>query len=235
MGMERIEVQTLSDRAYVKLERAIIAGELAPGVALSEAELAEQLGISRGPLREAINRLEGRRLVQRVPHVGVRVVSLSDADTLEIFQMRAVLEGLACRLASQQMDQSALDRLEACAGFRPSQLPHGPLPIRTGKDFHVRVAIGSGNSRLIEYLCTDMYPLLRLYRARSSVTPARADAPAEHLEIVAAMRRRDSDAAEQLMRAHIERAQQSLSLDSESSSAAVPTESATGHRIVAAI
>jgi DNA-binding GntR family transcriptional regulator len=212
--MERIEVRTLADRAYAKLERAIIAGDLAPGVALSEAELAEQLGISRGPLREAINRLEGRRLVQRVPHVGVRVVSLTSSDTVEIFQMRAVLEGLACRLAAHRMDAAALDRLEACAGFRANQLPDG-MPIRSEADFHVRIALGSGNSRLIECLCTDMYPLLRLYRARSSTTPARADAPAEHLTIVEALRRRDADEAERLMRAHVERARQSLSLDTE--------------------
>jgi len=212
MGVERIEVRTLADRAYMTLEHAIIAGTLPPGAALSEAELAEQLGISRGPLREAINRLEGRRLVQRVPHVGVRVVSLTDADTMEIFQMRAVLEGLACRLAAQAMDEDALDRLEACAGFRANQLPDG-MPIRSEADFHVRIALGSGNSRLIEYLCTDMYPLLRLYRARSSTTPARADARAEHLTIVAAMRRRDADEAERLMRAHIERARRSLSPD----------------------
>ena len=74
MPVERIEVQTLADRACSRIERAILSGSLAQGMALGEAELAGQLGISRGPVREAMNRLEGRGLLQRGPHVGVRVV-----------------------------------------------------------------------------------------------------------------------------------------------------------------
>lgn len=113
--MERIDVQTLADLACDTLERAILDGRLPPGAPLGEAELAGQLGISRGPLREAINRLEGRRLVQRVAHVGVRVVCLSDWEVSEIFAMREVLEGLAARLAAEHMDGREIDALEAAA------------------------------------------------------------------------------------------------------------------------
>jgi DNA-binding GntR family transcriptional regulator len=224
--MERIDVQTLADLACDTLERAILDGSLKPGAALGEADLAGQLGISRGPLREAINRLEGRRLVQRVPHVGVRVVDLSDWEVSEIFAMREVLEGLACRLASQHMTAAELDALEACAEFRHRKVQQGAR--RASDDFHVRVAEGSRNTRLIEYLCVDMYSLLRLYRIRSGSTPMRAGSSDEHREIVATMRARDGDAAERLMRAHVARARLSLGLDAD---VTAPPQAGPGRRV----
>jgi DNA-binding GntR family transcriptional regulator len=213
VGVERIDVQTLADQACDVIERAILNGDLPPGAPLGEAELASQIGISRGPLREAINRLEGRRLLQRVPHMGVRVVCLSDDEVAEIYAMREVLEGLAARLAAAHMTSQEMDALEACAGFQHRK-PDKTGPVRPGRrdDFHVLLAEGSRNSRLIDYLCTDMYSLLQLYRIRSGSTPLRAGSAEEHREIVAALRRRDAAAAECLMRAHVVRARDSLGL-----------------------
>ena len=214
--MERIDVQTLADLACDTLERAILNGTLPPGAPLgAQAELAGQLGISRGPLREAINRLEGRRLVQRIPHVGVRVVNLSDWEVSEMFAIREVLEGLACRLASQHMTPAEFDRLEACAEFRHRKVKDGDPRARASDDFHVRVAEGSRNTRLIDLLCCEMYSLLRLYRIRSGGTPMRAGSSDEHREIAAAMRARDGDKAEGLMRAHVVRARLSLALSTD--------------------
>jgi DNA-binding GntR family transcriptional regulator len=216
VGVERIDVQTLADQACDMIERAILNGDLPPGTALGEAEFASRLGISRGPLREAINRLEGRRLLQRVPHMGVRVVCLSDDEVAEIYAMREVLEGLAARLAAQHMTAEELDGLEACAGFqhrKPEKT--GPVRSRRRDDFHVRLAEGSRNARLIEYLCIDMYSLLQLYRIRSGSTPLRAASGEEHREIVAALRLRDGASAERLMRAHVVRARESLGLRGE--------------------
>ena len=213
MGVERIDVQTLADLACDTLERAILNGTLAPGAQLGEADLAGQLGISRGPLREAINRLEGRRLVRRVPHVGVRVVSLPDREVNEILVMREVLEGLASRLAAQCMTAAELDALDAATDFRHHP-PSVDDPHRAAADdFHVRIAEGSRNSRLIDCLCRDMYPLLRLCRTRSGGTLMRAGSAGEHREIAAAIRARDGEAAERLMRAHVARARLSLALD----------------------
>lgn len=216
MGVDRIDVQTLADLACDTLDRAIMSGQLAPGAHLDEGELAGQLGISRGPLREAINRLEGRRLVRRVPHVGVRVVSLSDREVNEILSMREVLEGLACRLAAQHMTSAELEALGSCADvYHSPARTGGTLPFPSGDDFHVRIAEGSRNQRLIQYLCRDMYSLLRLYRARSGITPERASAILEHQQILAALRERDADGAERLMRAHVVRARLSLELACE--------------------
>src|SRR5690606_30250495 len=94
------EADTLSDHVFRKIQAAIVKGEIAPGSKMSEPELARTYGISRGPLREAIHRLEGQRLLVRVPHVGARVVSLSQQELCELYQIRESLEGMACRLAA---------------------------------------------------------------------------------------------------------------------------------------
>ncbi len=215
-GMRRLEIQTLADRACEMLDHAILNGTLPPGMQLSESELAARLGISRGPLREAINRLEGRRLIHRVPHIGVRVAVLSDWDVSEIFAVREVMEGLACKLATRHMSDAEFDELEKCVEFRhvSAEPPAGSAFHRKPQqwDFHYRIAQASLNRQLIQYLCGDMYYLLRLYRARSGVTPKRANADEEHREILRAMRARDGDLAEQLMRRHIADARLSLDL-----------------------
>src|SRR5690554_1580237 len=98
-GFTPLEVRTLADRALEMIEAAIMKGDLPPGARISEAPLAKTFGISRGPVREAIRRLEGRGLLERVPHIGARVVTISIEDLLEIFDIREALEGTACRLA----------------------------------------------------------------------------------------------------------------------------------------
>ncbi|HCV78750.1 MAG TPA: GntR family transcriptional regulator, partial [Pseudomonas sp.] len=71
---------TLSEQVFRRIREAIVRGDVAPGSKISEPELARTYGISRGPLREAIHRLEGQRLVVRVPHAGARVAALSLAE-----------------------------------------------------------------------------------------------------------------------------------------------------------
>src|SRR5512139_1512668 len=102
-GFEALEVRTLADRALEQIETAIMKGDLGPGTRISEVLLARTFGISRGPLREAIRRLAGRGLLEVIPHVGARVVTLSLDDLREVFDIREVLEGMACRLAAERM------------------------------------------------------------------------------------------------------------------------------------
>jgi DNA-binding GntR family transcriptional regulator len=103
--------ETLSENVFRRIQAAIVKGEIAPGSKISEPELARTYGISRGPLREAIHRLEGQRLLVRVPHVGARVVSLNHAELLELYEIRESLEGMACRLAAERMTLEEIDEL----------------------------------------------------------------------------------------------------------------------------
>src|SRR3546814_14505750 len=98
--------------AFERLEQAIMSGELKPGERLSETTLAKRFGISRGPLREAIGRLEGRNLVERVTNLGARVISLRADELLDLMVIRASLEGMACRLAPVRIKPAELKGLQ---------------------------------------------------------------------------------------------------------------------------
>jgi DNA-binding GntR family transcriptional regulator len=107
-----IQIESLVDRIVERLERAIMNGDLAPGTKLSEQALAKRFGVSRGPLREAIRRLEGRKLIERKPNIGPQIATLSEKKLLDIFDVREALEGLACRLAAERMTDEELADLQ---------------------------------------------------------------------------------------------------------------------------
>ncbi|TDR92879.1 GntR family transcriptional regulator [Enterovirga rhinocerotis] len=206
-----ISGRTLADRAFEWLEEAIIKGDYPPEFRLDEGALAKSFGISRGPVREAIRRLEGKKLVERVPHIGARVTSLTDSDLVELFFVREALEGMACRLATERMSDEDLQALSALLEGHASS---GALKAgesyyqRPGDfDFHFRIIQGSRNPKLIAMLCDDLYHLLRIYRYRSSSRRGRASqALKEHRSIVKAMLARKPDLAEHEMRAHLQHA-----------------------------
>ncbi len=203
-----METETLSENVFRRIQAAIINGEIAPGSKISEPELARTYGISRGPLREAIHRLEGQRLLVRIPHVGARVVSLNHAELIELYEIRESLEGMACRLAAERMSQAQIDELrevlathERDAAF---QAGVGYYQQEGDFDFHYRIIQGSGNSTLVQMLCDDLYQLVRMYRIQFSATPNRPhQAFAEHHRILDAIAERDGELAELLMRRHI--------------------------------
>ena len=109
----KVQARSLVDAVAERIEAAIISGQLEPGARLSEQGLAASMGVSRGPLREAIRRLEGRKLLERTPNIGVRVAALSLGDLNEILQMREALEGLACSLAAVNMPDADIAALKA--------------------------------------------------------------------------------------------------------------------------
>jgi len=207
--------KTHADRVFEQIERAIVTGEFAPGSRLGEETLAERFGISRGPLREALRQLEGRGLVVRLPHAGVRVVALDHKDLVELYEVRANLEGLACRLAAQRTSNAEAAALEALLR------QHGDEEgVRTGRayfqehgtfDFHFAIARLSKSRRLEKLLCDDLYSLTRLFRYRTGHKPGRPQkAYNDHLRICEALRQHDSELAELLMRRHVEAARKEL-------------------------
>ena len=202
------DTETLSEQVFRTIQAAIVKGEIAPGSKISEPELARTYGISRGPLREAIHRLEGQKLLVRVPHVGARVVSLSHAELIELYEIRESLEGMACRLAAERMTQAEIDDLrrvldlhEQDAAFKAGV---GYYQQEGDFDFHYRIIQGSGNQTLSRMLCGELYQLVHMYRLQFSATPNRPrQAFAEHHRILDAIAERDGELAELLMRRHI--------------------------------
>ena len=209
----KVSAQSLVDALAERIEAAIMSGDLQPGSKISEQALAASLGVSRGPLREAIRRLEGRKLLQRTPNIGVRVASLSPGDLYEVLQVREALEGLACALAARHMTDEELQALSDLLDQHQQQksVQEGTGYYQESKDFdfHFRIVKGSRNARLVQMLCEDLYYLLRVYRYKSSTKPGRAkQALREHKDIVAALMRRDPAEAERKMRQHISNARQ---------------------------
>jgi DNA-binding GntR family transcriptional regulator len=205
---------TLSDSVFEHLLQAIHSGQLAPGAVLNEVALAQELGVSRGPVREAVRRLQGVQLVEREAYLRARVVELTASAARELFEMREALEGMACRLAALRMSEDDIDRLaadlEAARALRKSS--SGRRARSAGSfDFHDRIAVASRNSRIHSMLAGDLRHLLRLYRIRSGAVPHRKDnAFAEHWQVLRAIRARDADLAESLMRSHVRRAAEQL-------------------------
>jgi DNA-binding GntR family transcriptional regulator len=207
----KVSARSLVDVLAERIEAAIISGDLQPGSKIREQTLATSLGVSRGPLREAIRRLEGRKLLQRTPNIGVSIAALSPSDLYEVLQLREVLEGLACALAAKNMTDQELRALSELLEQHQQQksVQEGTGYYQESKDFdfHFRIVKGSRNVRLFQMLCEDLYYLLRVYRYKSSTKPGRAkQALKEHKDVVAALMRRDPEDAERKMRLHISNA-----------------------------
>lgn len=209
-----IATNSLAEEALTKIVQAITSGEFQPGERLSEAHLARQLGISRGPLREALGRLEGR-LVMRTPRIGVSVIALSTNTLAQLFEIREALEGMACRLAAERITRAELKSLQdllAEHGKDQKVLRNdGYFQRKPDEDFHLSIMICARNTRLQELLMEDLYYQLRLYRFKASTEPGRAKAAfCEHQAILDALSARDPDKAEATMRTHIRNAARSL-------------------------
>ncbi|GAB2645887.1 GntR family transcriptional regulator [Vibrio panuliri] len=205
----------LSDRENTKsitltevLVEAIISGELPSGSKISEPELAKRYQVSRGPLREAMMRLEGLGLIERIAHVGARVIALSPEKLVELYAVREALEGMAARLAARHIRQEEILGLELLLAKHSAHIDEvegaSYFHQEGDFDFHYRIIKASRNNKLIALLCDELYHLLRMYRYQSPRAQSRPkEALDEHKFILQAIRNRDEELAEMLMRRHI--------------------------------
>ncbi|TVP54373.1 MAG: GntR family transcriptional regulator [Halomonadaceae bacterium] len=207
--------QTRADDAFRFLQAAIIKGELAPGEKIGEVELCDRFNLTRGPLREALGRLESRGLLVRKPHAGVRVVSISGDELLELYHIREVMEGLAARQAAERMNQKEVAELHALLDGHEKMVAeaHGLAYFQAegDYDFHFCIVTGSQNQKLVQMLMGDLYYLLRLYRCRFSTAPGRPQkALKEHRHIAEAIALGDGELAQFLMQRHIRAARNNI-------------------------
>jgi DNA-binding GntR family transcriptional regulator len=209
---EKVTAQSLVDVVAERIEAAIISGALEPGSRLSEQGLAASLGVSRGPLREAIRRLEGRKLLHRTPNIGVRVATLSLRNLHEVLQIRERLEGLACALAARYMSDQQVTKLSLIVDAhekREAAVAEGANSYDVKEDFafHQHIVNACRNERLTQMLSDDLSYLFRLYSDKLAGGIHRgAEVLAEHRAIIAAILARDPPAAEQAMREHLRNA-----------------------------
>lgn len=211
MRLEPSDAPVLIDKVVHQLEELILSGHYKPGEKLREQSLAEELGVSRGPLREAIRTLEGRRLLERTPRSGVQVVGLSLDDLQQILCTREALEGMAARQAAENMTSAEVNALRQTVVMleaRPSDVPGAVYSKGPDNDFHRMIAQGSRNRWLADILVKDVYALLRLYRMQVARRPDVGHNLAEHHAIIDRINARDADGAEITMREHLRRARE---------------------------
>lgn len=206
---------TIADRAFSAISNAILSGELPQGSKISEPELSRKLGISRGPLREAIRRLEERKLVTSLPRLGARVVELTPARLSEIYTIREALEGISAREAARHITAEEIENLRSLLRAHGEQLERADGSMYAqglaDDDFHFAIARYSRNETLFRLLCDEYYQLIRLFRQQHKVVSGRARrAYVEHCRILDALADHDCDLAELLMRRHISAARQGM-------------------------
>lgn len=208
--VRRLEpMATVTERTYWELRRALLNRAIRPGERLLEAKLAEQLGVSRTPVREALARLVAEGLADQIP--GSRGVIVRDVgqELDDIYGLRQVLEGYAARLAATRITAEELSTIEElCAhiGARIEGAEENEVELQAHAEltnsFHLRIAAASRSPRLVHlisnyrdyFLSSDF---LRLYN-RGDMRKLQA----QHETIIAALRARDGTLAERLVREH---------------------------------
>ncbi|HAS14244.1 MULTISPECIES: GntR family transcriptional regulator [Idiomarina] len=208
---------TSSDRVLFEIQRAIVEGDIAAGSKISEPELARRFNVSRAPLREALARLERCHLIERIPNAGARVVTLSPEGLISLYQIREELEGLACRLAAEQMPENEIDELRQLLDkhLETQRVREGESYYQEAGDldFHYRIILGSKNQYLINMLCDELYYLVRMYRVQMGMNGPRVSrAFDEHKAIINAIANRDGELADLLMRRHIGASRKNIEL-----------------------
>ncbi|HZO62261.1 MAG TPA: GntR family transcriptional regulator [Gaiellaceae bacterium] len=207
-----VENLTLWQRVYDHLRTEILAGRLEPGAELAEVALAEQLGVSRGPLREAIGRLATEGLVTVRPRRGAVVSPLSREEFLELYQVREALERMAVKLAVPRLEP---DDVAALQGLIDEMAAHAGRDdvaafFEANGAFHARLVDASGNVKLRELYRQQVDQLSR-YRTQSLQLRGNMQRSiAEHAAILRAARRGDAERAAHLMSEHIRVPQRGL-------------------------
>jgi len=216
VGVERLsrlaERKSLGQHVFENIKQAIISGEIPSGQRLVESRLAETLGISRTPVREAIHKLEREGFLGKRPRGGFVVLGLDSIDIEETFGIRSVLEGYAARLAAIKHEESDLEPLEAHISVFQQHLDKGKLErlpdINT--EFHDMLYALSKSPRLIKMI-NDLKD--QIFRYRQMIlrdTELAAMSNADHIQMLKHIKQRDAEGVEKLVHEHLMRGQSAV-------------------------
>ena len=205
----------LRDVVFETLRDAIITQVLKPGERLMEIQLADEMGVSRTPVREAIRKLELEGLVVMVPRKGAYVAGVSMKDIHEVYEVRAALEMLAVSLAAERITDEELDALERQV-LRESEAEANADEhsldniIYIDSSFHDIIYQAAHNQRLVQFV-NILQEQLQRFRAASLSRPGRSKtALEEHKQIVEALAERNGELAAKLAKEHIDNAESAM-------------------------
>ena len=200
----RQDYRTIQDLVFTTLRDEILSGELEPGERLNTSQLSERLGVSRTPIREALNRLTSIGLVENIPHRGAFVRKLSIEEIIEMYYIRAALEGIAARLAARNLTEEEIQQLLQYCDQMESHLSTGHYQkiLDTNFEFHSIIYQAAQSPRL-QNLILQYYRHSEQYRALGLELPGRyAEICQEHRNLALALAERDMEGAESNAREH---------------------------------
>ncbi len=208
LGLKQLDQRNIDSRVYDILTEQIVSGVLTPGTRITEEQFAAELGVSRTPVREAMRRLAQDELVELMPRKGIRVKQLSRQDAAELYEIRAILEGLAASRAATRFSERDIRNLETLAGKAKAALSvDDPEPaFEFDAQLHQLIVERSGNKRLQKIL-SNLNNLVSFFRREVGQEFERAkQAVEEHEKVLAALKRKDAAAAAEAMRSHVSKA-----------------------------
>jgi len=196
------------EAAFEKIKEAIIKGHFKPGEKLVEQTLAQEMGVSRTPVREAIRRLEAEGFVVSIPRKGVVVSRADKEEIVQLYSIRAELEGLAARWAIENADEDDMRKLDEAISRMEETAASGDLDgvVQSNALFHDAIAQAS-KSRILCTLLKTLQDNIQRFRFQSLHLPGRPVAAlAEHKEIVAAIKEKKAEEADRLLKEHLQNA-----------------------------
>ena len=208
MTVAPLTVESLADRVYGRIRSMILAGELAPGEPLRQEALADALGTSRTPLREALNRLRSEGLIELRPHRGALVATFSPRDVEADYEARLLVEPEAARLAAQRAPRETAAELEEAIARQRTAGRDLQRQFEANRAFHLTLVAGSVNphlTRLVESLWGGR--IAPVFYARQARTPGRVRRDIrEHTAIARLVDAGDGDGAADAVRRHLQAA-----------------------------
>lgn len=195
------------ERAYARLKKDIATGVMPPGSRVRETEIAERLGISRTPVREALRRLEGDGLIVHAPHQGAVVAQLDHQSVIELYDMREMLEGTAARYAARHASEAEIQDLGELVESERAAAGDPGARAELNRAFHASLYRAGHNRYLLRALLALGDAMILLGGTTLAAEERFQAALGEHADIVAAIAARDPDRAEATARTHIRNAQ----------------------------
>ncbi len=216
-------VFSLSKRIFASIEDDILSGKYISGEKISESKLANELGVSRTPVREALNQLANEGLVELVPNRGALVKGISNDDIKEIYEIRAVIEGLAAKWATENITEQEISELKDSIDLEEFYTNKGELGnlMMIDSSFHEGIYRAS-KSRPMMYMLKTFHQYVRKARNMSLSVPGRAKkAFDEHTAILSAIIKGEGNRASELTTKHVRNAKKNLVKALEQKSAKV--------------
>ncbi|HWD85303.1 MAG TPA: GntR family transcriptional regulator [Solirubrobacteraceae bacterium] len=201
-----LENRTLREQVADHLREEILRERLIPGAELGEVALARSLGISRGPLREALGQLAAEGLVTIVPRRGAVVRRLTRQEFIDAYQVREALESLAIRLAVPRLSFADREELHRMCEEMEDAAVSGDTDgfFEINRQFHAKLVHASGNQKLQEVHTQLVAQMARLMKKSVELRGGTQQSAAEHRGILAAVDAGDPDLAARLLEDHIE-------------------------------